>query len=738
MADHRWFDLPMPTSRRPDGSDGHEADPIELAHEAPFALGGVAVTLAALSLATGAWTQRLEPRVMQLLVVLAQASPAVVGRAELNTRVWGGRIVGEDAINRAVQTLRRITMEIPPAAPFSVETVPRVGYRLTIKPAVASGQAALVNGAIESSASRDTGLPAAASRPPLASWLSLRALCVMGLALAAAIGVTLFHREADVRQRPPGTWRIAGSAPLDDLPPGVSDVVLSPDGRHIAYRGHHAAGHERIYVRAADDKGAGQPVSPEATDALHPAWSRDSTYLAFVGYDPGLACRLFVARPNKPASAVSTCETARDPHLAWSADSRSLLIGDAPGWNAVSRVTSIDIGDSRRTVLSSPPGDSMGDDLPMPLGEGIVFRRQFAFGNEGWILRNISTGQERTLWQRPGVIDSVAATLPGSALVVAWTRSGHTALDFIDADGRVTSQPIGPAPVTALSSAGLRLVIETDHAESALVRAASTAAAATTLVTVRGRIRLPMLLPDGRIRFPVRSGNMARMWEYGPGGSLRPWGTFVASTLAGPALSPDGRMTAASATVNAGREVVLFDERARVVYRWNPHARSSNPPAWRTDGRHLLVPVLDAAGWRLFEIDPFKGSPPRDIGLPGFATVVNRGAELYAVRAGETTSSRELWRLDGRARRLPIDVTLLDIMNWRVAEDGIWLTDRSDRNHPRLVRRDVDDGQLLSSLAAPGLGGASTGIVTDPGGPIYVKAVRDETETSILVLASAP
>lgn len=50
-------------------------------------LGGVGVAPAALSVAGGGWSQRLEPRVMQVLVVLARASPAVVGRAELNFRV---------------------------------------------------------------------------------------------------------------------------------------------------------------------------------------------------------------------------------------------------------------------------------------------------------------------------------------------------------------------------------------------------------------------------------------------------------------------------------------------------------------------------------------------------------------------------------------------------------------------------------------------------------------------------
>lgn len=73
-------------------------------------------------------TAKGEPRVIQVLVALADARGAVLSRGDLLRLCWQGRIVGDDAINRAVAEVRRIAAAV--GAGFEVETVSRVGYRL--------------------------------------------------------------------------------------------------------------------------------------------------------------------------------------------------------------------------------------------------------------------------------------------------------------------------------------------------------------------------------------------------------------------------------------------------------------------------------------------------------------------------------------------------------------------------------------------------------------------------------
>src|SRR5262245_60295164 len=99
---------------------------IDLAQEAAFDLGGAHVRPSTRELIVGPRRDVLEPRVMQVLVALARQRGEVVSRDALIGTGWGGRIVGEDALNRAVSQVRRLVEGMDGVA---LEMVPRVGYR---------------------------------------------------------------------------------------------------------------------------------------------------------------------------------------------------------------------------------------------------------------------------------------------------------------------------------------------------------------------------------------------------------------------------------------------------------------------------------------------------------------------------------------------------------------------------------------------------------------------------------
>ena len=79
-----------------------------------------------------------------MLVALVQKKGRVVTRDELINRCWNGRFVGDDVINRAISVLRPF---LDRAGEFTIETVPRVGYRL-LRRKRRPPRAALVGGAI--------------------------------------------------------------------------------------------------------------------------------------------------------------------------------------------------------------------------------------------------------------------------------------------------------------------------------------------------------------------------------------------------------------------------------------------------------------------------------------------------------------------------------------------------------------------------------------------------------------
>src|SRR3546814_18861643 len=70
----------------------------------------------------------IEPRVMQVLLALAEARSEIVRREDLTERCWEGRIVGEDAINRVLSRLRRVAGGIGEDS-FRIEPITKVGSR---------------------------------------------------------------------------------------------------------------------------------------------------------------------------------------------------------------------------------------------------------------------------------------------------------------------------------------------------------------------------------------------------------------------------------------------------------------------------------------------------------------------------------------------------------------------------------------------------------------------------------
>ncbi|WP_157219830.1 winged helix-turn-helix domain-containing protein [Flavisphingomonas formosensis] len=102
---------------------------IILAHEPQFSIGTVEIWPSLLEIRSVDERITIEPRVMQVLTLLAGAGGRTVSREELVARCWAGRAVGEDAINRVMSRIRKLAA-LDDGRSFALETVPRVGYRL--------------------------------------------------------------------------------------------------------------------------------------------------------------------------------------------------------------------------------------------------------------------------------------------------------------------------------------------------------------------------------------------------------------------------------------------------------------------------------------------------------------------------------------------------------------------------------------------------------------------------------
>jgi TolB-like protein/Tfp pilus assembly protein PilF len=76
--------------------------------------------------------ERIEPRMMQVLLILAGQAGEVVTRESLERQVWAGRVVSDDAVTNTIAKLRRALGD-DRCHPQFIETIPKRGYRLIPK-----------------------------------------------------------------------------------------------------------------------------------------------------------------------------------------------------------------------------------------------------------------------------------------------------------------------------------------------------------------------------------------------------------------------------------------------------------------------------------------------------------------------------------------------------------------------------------------------------------------------------
>ena len=150
--------------------------------------------------------ERIETRVMDLLVYLADHAGEVVSREQLEGAIWGDAIVGYEALTNAIAKLRKV-FDDDAKAPRYIETISKKGYRL-IAPV-----------------SPDTATEGAQSTTRPRTTTNLRASPVLiGAGLVAAITVlaVLFwlpssDRKSDRLHRPDGSRPAIAVLPFSNL-----------------------------------------------------------------------------------------------------------------------------------------------------------------------------------------------------------------------------------------------------------------------------------------------------------------------------------------------------------------------------------------------------------------------------------------------------------------------------------------------------------------------------------------
>ena len=189
-----------------------EATTIQLNREPQFNLGEIEVHPATRQVVRNGLSETLEPRVMQVLVAFGQANGDILRLDELIDRCWSGRIVGENAVHRAISKVREVGVSFGGGA-FTIETITKVGYRMFVRPGHEAG-----------SHWNGNRVPSANNRKIPDQRLARRVVVAGGGASLLALGAAgLWRARAETRHADARRWTDRGDILLRDAVPLQAD-----------------------------------------------------------------------------------------------------------------------------------------------------------------------------------------------------------------------------------------------------------------------------------------------------------------------------------------------------------------------------------------------------------------------------------------------------------------------------------------------------------------------------------
>lgn len=698
-------------------SDAEAPRPAASAASARFRVGDFRLDVTANELTgTDGRVQRIEPRLMALLVRLARTPGAVVSRDTLIDEVWARRMVNDEVLSRAIADLRQALGD-DSRTPRYIETIPKSGYRL------------IANVAAEPDAADATDAAAGLTRPatPATRRTSFWPLwLVAGLALLmVGTAVLIVNLKQPTAKRDGQALRLAVETALREAKPLTASLGLeigprlSPDGKRVLYtlvENDQATLmlHDPALPSAQAVSEAGEYVTsavfmPDGMGIVYRALTQDACRL-----------RLKTAQGLRDIAPCARDEPARidlSPDGKWLVRSKthrdSLPAGLA--------LQALDTGELRQ--LTTPDTADGEDSLPRfsPDGAQIAFVRGNSSTRTVWIIPTVG-GAARKVSTLSGLTYGLAWLPEGHALLVAADWFGFRALNWLNLqDG--SGQLIGARGARAPDFAAGRIVYENAVFQANLVRvplapghsdrgSVNDAAQSAPVHPSTRYTSQPAYSPDGRSLAFISNREGVEAIYVATGAALRKLPLPDSHRYMRPQWSADGKaIYAVRMPVNADKSapqqavrIALADGAASVLALGDRVSQVSES----RDGRWLYVGEREERLMRLWRAPLDASSKPGK--LERLPTPLVGEVQVGRDRIAFTQTGLQgitVCSLDGQTcelKRLPTGVRHDD--HWALTDRGLYFEEGAGAAR-RLKRHDLQSAAvtIVSALVPTTLGG---------------------------------
>lgn len=610
--------------------------------------------------------EQVEPRVMRVLVCLAEAKGDVVTRDALLGAVWGDTIVTEDSLTRTIFDLRKVFKD-KAQNPQVIETIRKVGYRLLVPVTYASGGG-------DSVALEDIVVTPhlAASQPPtvmVARPPQRRKAVYVGLGVAAVLllGSVLWMLpiqppELKLEHRPLTTFAGAEMGP-----------ALSPDGQQVAFVWNDGGENEDIYVKQVGTENPDRLTTHPDMDAS-PSWSPDGRRLAFMRTGKG-GCGVYVMPvPGSGERQVANCQTnyQMPRSVAWSLDGQHILFVDRVDKDAPFQLYAVLLETLAVHALTEPQSDYLGDVSPAfsPDGKQVAFVRALSastvvpglapvFGHV--YLASVKRASGEISLAGPRQISEEAHSILG----IDWSQDGQSILYSMNqgtmnyglwrlaaAGGQpeVVHRPMTLVRNPSVARNASRLAYETWEATTNIWRIRPDAQAEggwihEPLIQSTRWDFAPDLSPDGtRVAFVSTRTLWAELWvSDAEGTNLQQLTRLEDLTLDMPRWSPQGDRIA---FVHAS-DIYVIQAHGGTPVQITESKAEDTVPSWSLDGQWIYFGSNRSGVWQVWRVSATGGA-------------AEQVTEAGGYRAVEVSHEGAAWLIYSRLDRPTLTVRALE------------------------------------------------------------------------------
>ncbi len=695
----------------------------------------------------------VEPRVMQVLVCLAEQPGEVVTREHLMETVWADIYVSEVTLTRCVSELRK-AFDDDSQHPQVIETIRKQGYRL-IAPVSSVVDQSIPGAArpfFQEALAQLRAWPR--SRP---FWMGLTTLLVLVI-----VGLVGLRRPTSVTD--PASARSAPQAvPFTSFPGQEFDPAMVPHGDQVVFAWTGAEGDNvDLYLKQINSEVLFRLTDHSGVEG-DPAWSVDSKEIAFVRHTES-GCGIFVVPAlGGRAQKLADCEAEEIPGLSWSPNAQWIAFADRSTPQEPYSLFLLSVKTQEKRKLTNPPAHYWGDRDPVFARESgtLAFTRSRLEEADDLYLISVEGGEPQRLTHENRPIEGVAWTQDGQTIVFSSNRQGlfdlwRLPVDAADQneDGQPDGVPTQVAahriehafrPSISRNSYGLAFeqrTVDTNIWRHDLSRTSDEQTIPRPFITSTQLDAYPQFSPDGeRVAFISNRSGHPELWICNREGSdlvsLTSFGNAFAaegaSFIGPPRWSPDGRRLAFEALVDEYAGVYITDVDSPTPQRLTPETFDALAPSWSRDGRWIYFGANRENHWDVWKMPAMGGKMMPVTRQGGFASSESPdGAFLYFTKK----NTPGLWRTplneEGETRVLDA-LAPEDDRNWLVGEEGLFFVSRNGPAHPMLAFFDFETAQVTPRVTFDNLPYAS-GLAISPDGKTLLYTQRDRYESDIMLM----